>query len=231
MMAFARDFKPDVFILGGDQLNCGPVSHWNRGKPGRIENFRLKDELELLNKHIMEPVEKIAKEKIWLDGNHEVWITDLIEEFPSLAGMIEPSAWLPMNRWKSFSQGEIYKLGKLNFIHGDTIGSAKNRAQRLLQMYRRNIRCGHFHTYEAATDVTPYDSKDFHTGVVVPAMAACNAGYMKNRVSNHHQGFLYGWVDKDGSFSDHVMTIINGKFIYNGKVYDGRSSGQIRKKS
>lgn len=224
LMAFARDFKPDVFILGGDQLNCGPVSHWNKSRPRRVENFRLREEMDLLDEVVLGPVDRLAKEKIWLQGNHEVWVEGLLDEVPGLEGLAEPEIYLRLaaRGWKVLSQGEIYKLGKLNFIHGDVLSPGKYRAARLVQLYRRNIRCGHFHIYEAATDVTPYDRKDFHTGVVVPAMARCNAAYMKNGVSNHHQGFLYGWVADNGTFTDHVMTIVNNKFIHNGKVYDGR---------
>lgn len=229
MMEFARDLRPDVFILGGDQLNCGPVSHWLRGKPRKLENLRLKEEMDMLEKHILLPVEKMTpKEKVWLRGNHEVWIEELVNEIPGIEGLVEPENYLRLKQrgWKVFAQGEIYKLGKLNIIHGDVLPPGKNVAEKMVKSYRRNVRCGDRHRYEAATDDTPYDSKDIHTGIVVPAMSQCNAAYMKNRVSNHHQGFLFGWVAPNGNFTDHVMTIINNKFIHNGKVYDGRSKGK-----
>lgn len=224
LMSFARDFKPDVFILGGDQLDASCVGHWNRGKPRITEGFRLKEDMDLLNKHVLEPIDRISTKKIWIVGNHERFIDDLLDELPGIEGLCEPHNYLRLKPrgWEVVELGKIYKLGKLNFIHGDVLKPGKARAQRLVSEYRRNIRCGHFHTFEAATDVTPYDRKDFHTGIVVPAMARCNAAYLKNKVSNHHQGFLYGWVADNGTFTDHVMTIVNNKFIHNGKVYDGR---------
>lgn len=223
MMAFVKDFKPHVFVLGGDQLNCGPVSHWLHGKPRRVENLRLKDEMDLLDQRVMRPVDAIADTKIWLTGNHSVWIDTFLDANPGLEGLIEPKNYLNLatRNWRIFSQGEIYKLGKLHLIHGDVVKGA-NPAKKLVEKYRRNIRCGDKHRWEVYTDVTAYDRSDFHTGVIVPAMAKVNHAYLKNGPSNHQQGFLYGWVAPDGTFTDHVMTIVNGRFIWNGKIYDGR---------
>ena len=223
LMQFVKDFRPNVFILGGDQLNCGPVSHWHKGRPRLDENFRLKDEMDLLDKYILQPLDTYPEltEKVWHNANHEKWLQDFIDENSGIEGLIEPENYLALKSrgWKILSQGEIYKLGKLHTVHGDVLKPGKNRAQKLVGDYRRNIRCGHFHTYEVATDVTPYDRSDFHTGIVVPAMAKVNAAYIKNGPSNHQQGFLYGWVAPDGSFTDHVMTIVKGKFLWNGKIY------------
>ena len=221
MMQFVKEFKPNIFILGGDQLNCGPVSHWLHGKPRKLENFRLKDDLALLEEHILVPIEKLSVgRKIWHLGNHEAWLSQLLDETPGLEGMLEPEIWLNLEErgYEIYSQGEISKVGKLNFVHGDIL-KGSNPARKLVERYRRNIRCGDKHRYEVHTDITAYDRSDFHTGVVVPAMARVNQAYMKNGPSNHQQGFLYGWVAPDGSFTDHVMTIVKGKFLWNGKIY------------
>ena len=77
MMQFVKEFKPNIFVLGGDQLNCGPVSHWLRGKPRKLENFRLKDELNLLDQYILTPIDSLGvRRKIWHDGNHECFQQD-----------------------------------------------------------------------------------------------------------------------------------------------------------
>ena len=218
--AFIKDFKPDVLILGGDQLNCGPISHWNRGKPRLTEDFRLKAEMDLLDNLILKPFAGIA-EKVWLDGNHEHWIDQFLDENPGIEGLVEPAEYLRLKErgWQLRSQGEIYKLGKLNFIHGDTVRGRRNVAAKLVSEYRRNIRAGHHHTFEVATDVTPYDRSDFHTGISIPAMSSATPAYTKNAPSNFQQGFLFGWVQPNGCFSDYVVVINKGQFVWNGKVY------------
>jgi metallophosphoesterase superfamily enzyme len=220
-MDFVEDWAPDVFILGGDQLNCGPISHWHRGKPRLDERFRLRQEYDVLNQEVIQRVQGVP-EKIWMQGNHEMWIEQALDEQPGLEGLIEPENYLPLDDWDFYGQGEIAKLGKLHFIHGDTVRPGVSVAKRAVGMYRRNLRMGHHHRYEAATDVTPIDSQDFHSCIVVPAMAARAMVYMKNAPENHMQGFLLGEVFGNGDFQDHVMIINKNRFYWNGKKYGGR---------
>jgi hypothetical protein len=213
-----KEWRPDVFILGGDQLNFGPISHWHRGKPRVDENMRLQWEYDLLGNEILDRVRKIPR-KIWLDGNHEMWIQQFLDSEPGLEGLIEPQSYLDLGRWEHLSQGEIYKLGKLHFIHGDTVRPGKNVASRAVAMYRRNLRMGHHHRFDAETDVTPIDRKDFHSCIVVPAMSARGMAYMKNAPENYMQGFLLGEVYPNGDFQDHVMIINKSRFYWNGKKF------------
>lgn len=218
---FYKDFKPDVLILGGDQLNCGPISHWHHGKPRLTRDLKLKDEIDLLKKEIIEPFYS-CPEKIWMDGNHEAWISQFLDEHPSLEGMIEPLNSINSLNAK-YAQGEIYKLGKLHFAHGDTLlgkGNYINPAQILINKTRVNIRVGHLHTYFAATDFNPLKSNDYHTAIVVPCMCNTNPAYVKNAPSKILNGFLYGYVYPDGNFSDYVVVAHNNKFVVNGVKYE-----------
>lgn len=42
-LAFLKDFRPDTLILGGDILDCGAISHHNKGKPGLSGGLVLRD--------------------------------------------------------------------------------------------------------------------------------------------------------------------------------------------
>lgn len=222
-LQFVQDFAPDIVILGGDQINCGPVSHWSKGKPRLSESFRLKRELDKLSELVLEPL-KAAAVKIWLDGNHEAWIEQLVDENPGIEGLVEPRGYLGLAKqgWAHRSQGEMYKLGKLHFVHGDVALKQReysNPAKVLVQAYNRNIRAGHLHTYSAYTQVTPTDRQDYHTGIVVPALSSRAPYYAKYNPSNFLNGFLYGWVHRDGSFTDYVATINYNRMVVNGKLY------------
>ncbi len=223
-LQFVRDYDPNTLILGGDQLNCGPISHWNRGKPYIIESFRLKDELDTFEKDFLSKIDNIEN-KIWLQGNHEQWVSDFVNEHPSLAGMLEPIEYLNLRKrgWKIYSQGEVYKLGKLHFVHGDVILNGRNNltnpAKYLVDQTRVSIRAGHIHTYYAYTDINGLDSNDYHTGITVPCLSNTNPSYLKNRPTRFINGFLYGEVLGSGNFNDSVVIINNNKFVLNGKIY------------
>lgn len=226
VMDFIKDFRPDVLILGGDQLNCGPVSRWMEGRPRQLENFRLKPELEMFKRLVLSRVNHI-KRKVWLEGNHERWIQTWLDSNPALEGMVEPFQYLGLDKagWEYRDQGKIFSLGKLNWVHGDIVFGRKNGgktvhpARKLVNYYRRNMRAGHIHTWDATTDVTPYDRRDYHTGVVVPALAAMNQSYEQNATLNHQQGFNFGYILRSGEFSDYVSIINRGLMIWNGKSY------------
>ena len=224
VLSFSDDYSPDVVILGGDQLNCGPVSHWNKGKPYLQEGFRLKDEMDALDKGLLSRIDNVPT-KIWLKGNHEVWIDHFIQENPGLEGLIEPEKYLRLKErgWKIFEQGEYYKLGKLHFVHGDVILNGRNNltnpAKYLVDQTRVSIRAGHIHTYYAYTDINGLDSNDYHTGITVPCLSQTNTSYVKNRPTRFINGFLWGEVLSSGNFNDQVTIINNNKFILNGKIY------------
>lgn len=223
VLNFVNDFAPDTLILGGDQLQVGAVSHWNKGKPRFSEKLRLKDDMEELYTSILEPLAPIAR-KVWHDGNHEQWANDLVAENPGIEGLIEPTEYLKLKDigYEIYSVGEISSIGKLHFVHGDTVlgrGTQGNPAKTLVNAYRRNIRAGHVHTYSAAIEQTSVDAKDYHSGIVVPSLSHRNPYWIKNNPNQFMQGFLYGYVWSDGSFNDTVVIVNNDTFTVNGKRY------------
>ena len=44
LLQFVKDFQPDEVIIGGDWLECHPVSPHNKDKPGVVEGLRLRDD-------------------------------------------------------------------------------------------------------------------------------------------------------------------------------------------
>lgn len=223
VMRFVEDFKPEAVLLVGDQLNCGPISHWVKGQPRVTENFRLKDEMDMLDALILQPIDDVPI-KMWFKGNHEMWIQNHIDAHPSVEGLVEPENYLDLRKrgYQIYEQGEVGSLGNLHFVHGDVaMKGGKDPAGKLMFKYRRNIRAGHLHTYAACVDVTPVDSRDYHTAILVPSLSTRNPAYAKNDSSNHLAGFLYGWVWPGGKFWDQVVIINDGAFMYNGQIYHG----------
>ncbi len=229
VMEFAADYKPQALVLPGDQLNCGPISHWLKGKPRLVAGFNLRKEMDELDRLILKPFDKILPKdsiKIWHNGNHEVWIQDFIDQNPGTEGLLEPEQYLKLEErgYKIYEQGEVSSLGKLNFVHADVVlrnGTTVNPAKTLVNAYKKNIRGGHLHTYSAAVESTVIDAKDFHTGVIVPSMSTRNPSFVKNNPNQFCNGFLKGIIYPDGSFSDSVVIINKGKFTENDKLYDG----------
>lgn len=230
MLQFAADWKPNTFIHGGDTWNCGPVSHWHKGKPILDENFRLKDELDLSDRLLFKPMDEILPRKGATKrlhyGNHCAWILDFIAANPGMEGLAEPENYLRLGArgYEIYSQGEISNLGKLSFAHGDTLMGrygSKYPAATVLHKVHRSIRCGHCHTLDAATEETPVDVQDYHTAIVIPSLSTLAPAYGKNAPNRILNGFNFGEVLVDGTFNDFVMVIGREGFTWNSKQYRG----------
>lgn len=223
MLAFAKEFKPDVFIWGGDALDCGVISHHNHGKPGATEGMKLIADAAEGKKAFIDPVEKLMGdgELVYITGNHERWLNDLTDKLPSLEGLVDLVTLLGLQRWKVIPQGGAYNLGKLTFIHGDTLKGGEAVAKNAVVNYERSVRFGHFHTYQVYTKNTALDYKNGKTGIAVPCLCGKTPKYGAGAPNRWMQGFLYGYVMPGGNYNDYVATIIEGKTVINGREYRG----------
>lgn len=220
-LAFAKDWKPDLIVLGGDMLDSGPVSHHLKGKHHSLEGLRLLRDVTELRQHCLAPLEALTAEKVYIIGNHEQWVDDVLEDTPGLEGIVSLDSLLKLtdHGWTIVPQGKHYKTGKLYFMHGDTIKGGQNVAKRGLDINDRNIRFGHYHTYQAATKHSPLDVSQPKTAVAVPCLCRRDPSYLKGAPNAWAQGFLYGTILPGGHFFDAVAIIVNGQTVIGGKVY------------
>jgi metallophosphoesterase superfamily enzyme len=217
---FAKDFKPDHVILGGDMLDCGCVSHHNHGKPGSIEGLKLLGDAKELREALIKPIEALRpKTQTYITGNHEDWLNDLQEMIPALEGIIDVKSMLKLDdKWKVVPVGEAHRLGKLVFVHGDQIKGGVHSAKYAVEAYHKNIYFGHHHTHQAYTRVSSLEQNG-HTGTAVPCLCKKNPEYGGGSPNRWMQGFLFGYINNDQTFNSYVVVIIDGKATINGKLY------------
>lgn len=221
-LKFLADFKPQDFFFGGDILDCGAISHHNHGKPRKTEGFRLLRDAEECRAEVIEPIEALLPRdgrKVFIVGNHEDWIEDLLDEDPALEGLISIRDLLKLQKWETVEQGRGVAYGKLYFIHGDTIRGGEHCAKKAVLDYERNVRFGHHHTYQVFTKVSPVENEVARTGIAVPCLCSKDVGYMERIPNKWVQGFLYGYMTERGPFGEHIAVIINGQLVTNGRVY------------
>lgn len=218
---FAKDFKPDHIVLGGDILDCGCVSHHNHGKPGATEGMKLIEDAKGCSDMILKPLEALkAKTYTYIVANHEAWLADLEEKIPALEGMLSLEKVLDLDkRWKLIPQGEGHKLGKLLFLHGDQIKGGQYPAKWAVETYNKNVRFGHFHGYQAFSKTSPLD-ENTKTGILVPCLCKKNPLYGGGSPNKWSQGFLYGFLRDDGLYNDYVAIVTKGKAVIEGRLYE-----------
>lgn len=219
-LSFAHDFKPDHITLGGDMLDCGPVSHHRKNRLGELEGMRIVKDAEGLRAAVIKPLEKLAGGKLTYHvGNHEHWLDDMTSENPALEGLLDLRNLLNLSdRWNVVQQGDASKLGKLYTIHGDQVRGGANPTKWAADVYGRNIMFGHFHTHAATTRVSPLDTHA-HTATSIPCLCTREANYGKGSPNRWLQGFAYGYLQNNGNFNLNVVSMVNSRFIVGGKMY------------
>lgn len=218
---FCKDFKPNHVILGGDILDCGAISHHHKGKAGAVEGLRLLADAKDLRTSVLEPLEKLKPKSLtYITGNHEDWLNDLAIETPGLEGIVDLEAVLGLQKpWKVIPQGEHHRLGKLVFVHGDQVKGGEHCAKWATMAYEKNVRFGHFHTYQVYTKTSAVEHHG-HTGVAIPCLCRKNPAYGGGSPNKWMQGFCWGWIDSStGEFNDYVTIITHGKATILGTRY------------
>ena len=223
---FVGDFKPKLVVLGGDNLNCAPVSHWLKDNKRAREGMRWAKELEAFDQEFFSPLNDAlprGTRKVWLDGNHEAWVEQLLDKRPELEGLLHHRDELSLARrgWEYYAQGDIVREGHLYFIHGDTVSGGEHVAKSAVLQYDVNIRFGHFHTFQTYTRVSAAQQRERKTGVSVPCLGRLNPSYLKDKPTKWIQGFQFGWINPNGTFADYTAIATDGRFTVNGKTYKG----------
>lgn len=229
ILDFVKRNKVGLFVFGGDNLDCGAISHHTKGKPLHRPRGQMKRDLEGFQRTMLEPIEAVLPKdciKVWLTGNHEDWASQLIEEQPELEGLLDFAAYLKLRErgWIVKPQGGHFKHGRLKWIHGDVLTGGQNAPRKALDTYVESVVFGHFHAFASATKVLPHSAKYKWQAWATGCVGNLDAGYLKKRPTGWLNGFaITEFFGTRGHFSHFPVTTIGGQFAYGGKKYGGKS--------
>lgn len=222
VLKLIKDLKPDEIIYQGDNLDMGAISHWNKDKKRKVELKRLQKDYNGFIKDVLTPIERAAGKNtkfVWLDGNHSFWAEQYLDKNPELEGMIEPRVCLALKErgYKYIPFNQIYKLGKLNIIHG--YYTNKYHTAKTLDAFGESVCYGHVHSPQMTTRMKTIDSNEFHAAYSLPCLCELSPDYMKNRPTAWVNGFGVVYVMPDGMFNLYTIIISNNSFVFNNKIY------------
>lgn len=223
--------KVDGIVYQGDQLDLECISHHTKNKPlYRLRNGFIKD-VEGFERDVLLPIEaKLKKdtERYWLDGNHERFAYDLIEEQPELEGAVDYKKLLKLQErgYKITELGHCLKIGKLNIIHGEVLSGIGNQAgiypaRKAVELYAGNVLAAHTHAMQMYTKISPVEHTQKWAGYINGIIGDTNPSYLRNRATAWSHGFAILEVHEDKNFNLHLIHIHNGRFSYGGKLYGG----------
>jgi hypothetical protein len=221
ILQFIPDYKPNLIALVGDCLGMPMFSYYDRGKP-QIVGRPAKPYYDGFNRDILLPLEAAAPEAdmVFFIGNHEDRVNRYVEEYPKTAGMIEPWNYLQLKErgYDVVPRDGYRKYGKLVVIHGNRWN--KLHTSYTVNEWARSVCQGHAHTMQSFTAVTAKDHKDYHAAWSMPCLSNPYPEYQKGRPNHWVVGFGVLEVLKCGCFNLYPILINNGKFSWDGRVYE-----------
>lgn len=217
------DIKFDGLVRIGDFMDFGCISHWNKTKQLTSEGMKLKEDY-IVGNAILDEFDKRLPDgcdKHFMFGNHEDWYYQFIENNPSLEGMLHPTQELHLEErgYKVHEHyNDIFRIGQLNFTHG--IYTGMHYVKKHIDELKTNVLFGHLHSQRERYESSPAKQLSIG-GYALGCLCSMSPGYMKGRPNKWTNGFGVIYFYPNGDFEVRLIRIIKGKFIFDGKVYDG----------
>lgn len=217
---FAKDWKPDVLVLGGDMHDFGSVSHWLSDQSKHLDSGVVKENYQSLKKYLLDPIgQAVGKrcKKVYLEGNHESWTRLACNQDPNLRGYIELEKNIPAE-YQIIPENKVFQPNE-NFvvIHGHYTNMY--HAKKTVETYHTTVFYGHCHTFMSHPLVSPVDQTHFYMGQAIGSLCTLNPGYLRNRPNAWINGFVYFYLENDGTFQYIPVIIVKNRFWAEGRRY------------
>lgn len=143
MMKVARSLKPTWLVHIGDLADFYAVSDHDKD-PDRANHF--KEEIEVVNGLLDELDSLGAKDKLFIEANHEDRLRRYLMKSPELHGIVTVPKLLQLKErgWSFTPYKSHAKRGKVHFTH-DVGVSSRNAIFKSLDLYQHSIITGHTH--------------------------------------------------------------------------------------
>lgn len=222
---YVGDLSPDYWVDMGDLMEYYEISR-HVGKAIRtIDGKTLAKSNAAGNRLLDERQRSLGSGKyIQIEGNHDKRPEDLVNENPTLEGLVEIENTLKfadrgIDYIKYWDHGDILKLGKANFIHGRYVNEF--HAKKTVDRYGKNSFYGHTHDIQSYSKVWEGDGET-RIGQSLGCMCRYDLDYKKGSPDKWQQAVTTFYFRPNGFFSYFISPIYNGKFIApNGKEYQG----------
>lgn len=214
---FIDSFKPDELIINGDFLNYAAYNRHGKRKnevPNESIGIDHTSAIITLDKLHLEKI----KNKVWIDGNHEINQDDYFMEFPDTYDeSIHRYNKLQLKK-RGFKHivpyKKAYKSGKLYFTHGFRAGVNAVR-DHLIKDYKTSFVMGHIHKSDTATSTNI--EENIMQGYAIGCSSKLDFRYAYHLTSNHGLGIYY--MLPNGNFQFYNIVIIDYRFVFEGQVW------------
>jgi UDP-2,3-diacylglucosamine pyrophosphatase LpxH len=216
---FIRDVQPGIVILGGDFMEIEALSWWLKDKRKTMEGKYYSKEVAKANREL-DSIQKLCPEAkiVYLEGNHEYWVSQYLDRNPAMVGSIEIPTVLGLEsrgvEW--VKENTLYRVGKLNFLHG--IYCNMYHARKHLEELGDNCMYGHVHKPQVFVKEQRARGKTYgawSTG----CLCDLNPHWLRGHPNSWKHGFGYVEFRGDGEFQATLVNIQDGVMTFGGQTW------------
>lgn len=218
-----KDTRPDYVISIGDLTDgMALMSHIKSSEQHAVT---WKQETTKANKLLDQLQAACAKNTkfIWVGGNHDNSRLDryVAKICPELDGMLDFATVFKVKErgWTYIPYGEVFKLGKMNFIH-DMDAAGGNAHRQAERDFCGNVCIGH--THRSALEVFGFADGRSHVAMMAGWLGNPKAAtYMKTqkKVRYWTHSINSFWLEPNGCLHPYIHPMVNGRVVVNGKLY------------
>jgi len=229
--------KPTGFINLGDVGEWRGASHWEWKKKKRppldYQLLDINDDIGKVAIGVDITDEMLDKrnvgEKYILEGNHDLWLDNLVEENQSLArtshkhgtgyGFRDVLNW-ERRGYTYYEAGKLLKLGKLHYYHGHLLGGIDHCRNHLLK-WGVNVLYADKHDVQQRSITHKDGEKSAWSIGCLKRMDHAANKFLRRQPTNWGHAFSIVDYWKGGYFSVQVVRIIGGRCSLWGELIDG----------
>lgn len=221
-----KAIKPTRFVHDGDVGEWSSVSPWKHKRRKRPPLDYVLADLKVDAAAVNEGMDRIDAalpkdcNKVILEGNHEVWISNMLEECADVARWYHWTKLLRLEErgysWHKYGERVPLAPGFVAYHGGHWAGEYHNWHH----CKRMHVSCAYGHTHDLQHAAIPS-----YNGLIQAWSAAClcklDKQFLKGRENNWSHGFLVVHVDDDGSWRVQPVEIKDGRCQWGSRLIKG----------
>jgi hypothetical protein len=237
IIRLAQDVRPRTWVFNGDILDCWWISRHEKEAERLFAadaGNRIVDEVDAARGIVSEAA--LIADTVYLgQGNHERRLSALINSNPGLHGLPAlswPAIWNLPGNVVHLDYGYELELGPVTFVHGDTVGGRSRFGVKHVSAWvldnwgtRTSWVFGHWHRQEMKSRTIWEQGQPVDIVAIAQGHLSDARRQLYVTKPNWQTGFVLLEVFTVAGkmrFTPHIIQVIDGRFSWGGRVYDGR---------
>jgi predicted phosphodiesterase len=222
----------DYVIYGGDICDFDFISKFSKDSSRQTRNKSFIKQYDTVNAALdRHQALQSTAQFVLLEGNHDYRAEAYLDSHEESEGVLEVEKGLHLKergiKWvRSWSQGEIYTIGKASFSHGVYCNDL--HAKRHATQFGHNLFYGHTHDFQQYAVVRLGDDNTF-MGQSCGCLQMYRPDYIRGKPTRWQQGFVEFHFWPNGNFNFFPVLIFNHSFIAPDGTYYGSERARYRR--